>query len=181
MKDIEKTYEDIVDLLKERANPLFAKSRSRVIGGGSQSYGIRLSEIRKVTKKYSDVGPEVVEKLISSKVLDIQIAGIFLAGSLREPLNINICQEWIERYIDDWAVCDTFATEVVAPQLKEDDQTLEVLSSMAQSENKWARRTALVSVIKAENVKDVLASILPQYRNEKDPIVKKAILWARKP
>lgn len=184
-------YNEIESSLREKADPQFAKSRNRLIDENLRSYGVRLPDIRKIARRYPAPNLQITERLLSAEIFDIQLVGVYLAASLNSPKSfideanrLNTYQEWVEKYIKNWALCDTFATEVFSRALQGDKQTLRALNSLASSQNKWARRMALVSLVKASNriedYDEILISLLPHYEGEDEPIVKKALQWAKR-
>ena len=183
--------------LKQSGDEKFALTRNRLIEEKVVSYGVKTSEIRKIVRKYQKKFQElkaakdcfeVASELISNKILDDQMAGIFLLGGCREISQISNIFVRLERliidYFDNWAVCDAISSEVTSRLLKDLPEKIEILYSWAKSDNKWLRRVALVTVVKLKNKIpewNVISSrILLFFSKEQEPIVKKAILWLKK-
>lgn len=155
--------------------------------------------IRHIAKDYLDLNPlflnnqnclTAIESLLANEFFDVQMTGVFLAAALNKtetPFSqielLEVYRGWIESYIEDWAVCDTFGTEVLSPILEENKQSLQVLNTLSKSRNPWARRISLISLIKAKdkfnNWNKILDQLLSLYTEEKNPLVKKAIRWAK--
>jgi len=179
--------------LQKAGDKGFALTRNRLVGKNVVSYGVRTSEIRKIVKKYRKEFQElkrardcfeIASDLISRKVLDDQIAGIFLLGLCKELSQINNIariEKLIVNYIDNWAVCDTISSKVVTRILEDLPEEIEILYSWVQSENKWLRRAALVTAVKLKNKisnwEDVSFSLLSLSSKERDSLVKKARSW----
>ncbi len=170
----------------------FARRRNRLLGKRVLSYGVRVSEIRKIVKKYRNEFLElrkekncfkIGRELISKKVFDDQIAGIFLIGLCKGIKTVSKIKKLIVKYVNNWAVCDAISTEVVAKILK-DSKEMKILYSWIQSDNEWLRRSVLVTTIKLKNKipdwKIFASRILIFSKKEKNPIVKKAVYWLRK-
>ena len=157
------------------------------------SYGVKTSRIRKIAKKYFKLFKtkgtnrdclESVEELMSTKVFENQLAGIFLLNLfLRSSGEVSISKirGLIARYIDNWATCDTISSEVVARRIVESPERAKVLYSWINSTNIWLKRAALVTVIKlkdgSKNWQELAFRILVSSRKEKEPILKKAVRW----
>ncbi|MFW6389315.1 MAG: DNA alkylation repair protein [Marinilabiliaceae bacterium] len=99
------------------------------------------------------------------------------------PDDFHIFENWIHRYVSNWATCDTFCNHTVGAFLTMYPEKTEGLSHWAKSENRWLRRAAAVSLIvparKGKFLNDVLAiaSILLQ---DKDDMVRKGYGWMLK-
>jgi len=180
--------------LRKSGNKEFAQRRNRLIGEGVISYGVKTSEIRKITKEYWRKNQElkmaescfkIAEELISTKVFDNQMAGIFLLGLCQEisAKDIPRLKKLITLYLDNWATCDAISSEVMARILRDYSKKTGILYSWTQSQNKWLRRTALVTTIKLkdkiEDWEKIASQLLSISAEEKEPIVKKAIHWLR--
>jgi len=180
--------------LRKSGNKEFAQRRNRLIGEGVISYGVKTSEIRKITKEYWRKNQElkmaescfkIAEELISTKVFDNQMAGIFFLGLCQEisAKDIPRLKKLITLYLDNWATCDAISSEVMARILRDYSKKTGILYSWAQSQNKWLRRTALVTTIKLkdkiEDWEKIASQLLSISAEEKEPIVKKAIHWLR--
>lgn len=180
--------------LRKSGNKEFAQRRNRLIGEGVISYGVKTSEIRKITKEYWRKNQElkmaescfkIAEELISTKVFDNQMAGIFFLGLCQEisAKDIPRLKKLITLYLDNWATCDAISSEVMARILRDYSKKTGILYSWVQSQNKWLRRTALVTTIKLkdkiEDWEKIASQLLSISAEEKEPIVKKAIHWLR--
>jgi 3-methyladenine DNA glycosylase AlkD len=175
---------------------LDAQSRNKLIGEKIISYGVRTKEIRKIIKKYWKEYPELkttavcfttAEKLISTKNLDSKLAGIFLLGLYQKNLaikDISWLEKLITKNINNWAVTDTLAGEVLAPVLKNSPKKNNLLYDWLNSENIWLKRAALVTTVKlknkVENWEELAFKMLSLAEKEKEPLVKKAAHWLEK-
>ena len=54
---------------------------------------------------------------------------------------------WIERYINNWAKCDSFCNHTIGDLIQKYPESLSELKSWAKSENRWLKRAAAVSLI----------------------------------
>lgn len=64
-----------------------------------------------------------------------------------KPDDIEIFEGWIERYISNWAACDTFCNHTVGEFLIMYPDNLHVLEKWAMSGNRWMKRASAVSLI----------------------------------
>ncbi len=179
--------------LKKLGKKEFAQSRNRLIGKEVISYGVKTQEIRKITKEYfgrfqekdtKKIWFDVIKKLMSTKVFENQMAGIFLLGLFLKTggkIGIFEIEKLIAEHIDNWATCDTISSEVVAKVLKHSPEEIRTLDTWAKSNNLWLKRTALVTMVKLKNKiknwRETASQILSFLSKEKEPILKKAVYW----
>jgi 3-methyladenine DNA glycosylase AlkD len=64
-----------------------------------------------------------------------------------EPDDITVFGGWVERYVDNWAACDTLCNHAVGDLLARFPEKVGVLREWARSENRWMRRAAAVSLV----------------------------------
>ena len=182
--------------LKEAGDKNFALGRNRLIGKGIISYGVRTSEIRKITKKYFKKFQKtkterdwfvIAEKLMSTKILDNQMAGIFFLSSALnsfEEISAREIKKMIIAYIDNWATCDTISSEVFAKLLRNSPEEIKVLFIWVKSKNIWVKRAALATTVKLKNKiknwKKIASQVLSFSTEERELIVKKAARWLEK-
>ena len=182
--------------LKEQGNVEFVKTISRLVKDKPPSFGVRMGKIRKIVKDlYKDL-PELQDKkrcikiaieLMMTKIFENQLAGIFLLGALvekKEFKKISFLRTLILRYIDNWAICDTISTEVVAKIITQYPDEIQNLLRWTKSRSIWLKRAAIVVTIKSknriENWGAVSDRILFDLENEKEDILKKAIKWLKR-
>jgi len=182
--------------LRKNQDKKFAQSRNKLIGEKIISYGVRTKEIRKIVKKYWKEYPQLkttavcfttAEKLISTKNLDNQLAGVFLLGlyqKISAIKDISWLEKLITKNINNWAVSDAFGSEVLAPVLKNSPKKNNLLYDWLNSENIWLKRAALVTTVKlknkVENWEELAFKMLSLAEKEKEPLIKKASHWLEK-
>ncbi len=64
-----------------------------------------------------------------------------------EAIDIALFETWIDKYIDNWASCDTFCNHTVGTIVMQYPEHIQVLKKWATSPNRWLRRAAAVSLI----------------------------------
>ena len=182
--------------LKGQGDAEFAKTRSRLVKDKSPSFGVKMGKIREVVKDlYRDI-PELQDKkrctkiareLMATEIFENQLAGIFLLKVLvekKEFEKVSFLRTLILRYIDNWAICDTISTEIVAKIIIKYPDEMQNLLTWTKSRSVWLKRAAIVAIIKSksriENWEVVSDRVLFDLENEKEDIVKKAIKWLKK-
>jgi 3-methyladenine DNA glycosylase AlkD len=94
-----------------------------------------------------------------------------------------VFEKWVNRYISNWASCDTFCNHTVGALIDMYPQSVAVLRKWALSDNRWMRRAAAVSLIiparHGKFIKDIfdIADILLE---DSDDMVQKGYGWMLK-
>jgi 3-methyladenine DNA glycosylase AlkD len=178
--------------LRKLSDKKFARSRNRLIGKKVISYGVKTQEIRKIAKEYfkrfqketKESWLKIVKELMSTKVFENQMTGIFLLSKIGGKLSISELEKLIKKYINNWATCDTMSSEVAAKVLIGSPERIEALYTWAKSKNIWLKRAALTTTVKLkdkiENWQEVACQILSLLEKEKEPTLKKAVHWLKK-
>jgi len=99
------------------------------------------------------------------------------------PADFKLFEEWLHKYVDNWAKCDTFCNHTVAAFVEKYPEYIERLKGWAKSENRWLRRAAAVTLIlparKGKFLKEVL-EIADSLLLDKDDLVQKGYGWMLK-
>lgn len=100
-----------------------------------------------------------------------------------EPEDFERFRNWVLKYVDNWASCDTFCNHTLGTLVEMYPQFLRDLKQMAHHENRWMRRAAAVTLIiparKGLFLNDIfeIADILLM---DKDDMVQKGYGWMLK-
>lgn len=141
-------YQKIVDELKLLAESDFAEWLKPFLSITENSleevWGVRVSHLRKIAKKYKDIEISLLKKLLSSSVHDIRELAIFIMLEKCKKDSKIICELYLDNleYINNWDLIDYSAPHIVAPNVSEKQ-----LRELANSEYLWANRVAMVSTI----------------------------------
>jgi 3-methyladenine DNA glycosylase AlkD len=97
--------------------------------------------------------------------------------------DLAIFEKWIDKYIDNWAKCDSFCNHTMGDFFVKFPGKVNVLKKWAKSENRWVRRAAAVSLIvpakKGLFLKDAF-EISDIMLLDKDDMVQKGYGWLLK-
>ena len=72
---------------------------------------------------------------------------VYYSREKYEASDVDIFEGWIEKYIDNWAECDTFCNHAVGVFIEMYPKHIERLKIWAKSKNLWMRRAASVTLI----------------------------------
>ncbi|TQV71055.1 DNA alkylation repair protein [Aliikangiella marina] len=184
---------EILKSLHNLANHALAQSASGFFktepggyGEGDQFIGIRVPVIRQQVKQFKPVPLSVCEKLLSSPFHEVRmfalLAMVEIFNCKKNDRRTAVYQSYMAnlRYINNWDLVDCACYKIVGPFLE--DKPRDVLYQLAQSNNLWERRIAIVATyhfIKAGDFKDTLA-IANLLQNDHHDLIHKAVGWMLK-
>lgn len=100
-----------------------------------------------------------------------------------EPADFEVFARWIDKYVNNWASCDTLCNHTVGCFIEMYPEYIARLKEFARSENRWTRRAAAVTLIiparKGMFLNDVL-EIADIVLTDADDLVRKGYGWMLK-
>lgn len=156
--------------LKKASNKKVQESFQRFFKNVVKFWGVKSAEVRKIANdSYKSVKSksksetfEITEELFSSGYSEeASVASNWVYKRAREfeKGDIKIFEKWIDKYINDWAKCDTFCNHSVGAYIEKFPQDTKVLKNWAKSRNLWLRRASAVSLIAPARKGDFLKDI----------------------
>ena len=126
---------------------------------------------------------DLAEKLLQSEFNEEAFIAFEWAYRLEkqyESQDMALFESWVERYVDNWAKCDTLCNHAVGSLVEHFPESLTDLKRWAHSANRWMRRAAAVSLILPARrglfLTDVL-DIADILLTDKDDLVQKGTGW----
>jgi 3-methyladenine DNA glycosylase AlkD len=104
-------------------------------------------------------------------------------NKIYEEKDFLIFEDWLEKYVDNWATCDTLCNHTIGAFVDRFPSYIQELKKWAKSDNRWIKRASSVTLIiparKGKFLKDIfeIADILI---NDKDDLVQKGYGWMLK-
>jgi 3-methyladenine DNA glycosylase AlkD len=191
MEDIiEKIREELNNSIDERTKATsqnFFKERIKY-------YGIKVPTVKKISKEFfksvgSGTKPEIFglcERLWQSGYIEesfIACHWSYFIHNKYEPDDFAIFERWINKYVNNWASCDTLCNHTVGKFIEMFPENITRLKEFTKSDNRWMRRASAVSlIIPARNGKfliDIL-EIADLLLLDKDDLVQKGYGWMLK-
>lgn len=144
--------------LKQLANAEFAQSQTRFFKEPIKNYGIRNPEVNHISKQYikqlvhlsKEEVFELCQALWASGYLEEGFVACHLSFSRHkafEESDFNLFERWVQRYITNWATCDTFCNHTLGAYFEMFPHQVSLLMGWTGSENRWVRRASAVSLI----------------------------------
>ncbi len=190
--------EDIIRQVRQemlkRADPAKQLSGQRFFREPVRMYGIGATGIREVARDLrtllSGFSREqrygVCEALWQSGMFEETIVACewsYAVRTLFQAEDLLLFERWIDRYVTNWASCDTLCNHTVGSLLERYPAETAALKRWALSGNRWMRRAAAVSLIIParkglfhETVLDIAALLL----EDTDDMVQKGYGWMLK-
>lgn len=180
--------------LQSMADPVWNEKMRRFFKEDIDLYGVPNGDVRKLSKYcYPSLA-----KLPKEALFDLCEA-LFRSGKHEEcliacdwsmrakkqfqPTDLERFEKWIDRYVSNWAICDTFCNHTVGTVVTRFPELLPRLVSWTADANRWKRRAAAVSLIVPakrglfiERVLEIAAALL----EDPDDLVQKGYGWMLK-
>ncbi|HTL31692.1 MAG TPA: DNA alkylation repair protein, partial [Kofleriaceae bacterium] len=151
--------------------------------------GVRVPALRSLARELDrehslddDAAIALLHRLARRKIREEMLVGIFwIAQKKRRIAHVSWkdVDAWVDA-IDNWEVCDQLAMGIAKYRLDEGDAAIARLVSWAKSPNLWRRRFAVATVATAGLSKRDVERVLAPVAGDREPMVKKAVAWARR-
>jgi len=179
--------EDNIDEKTKISGPRYFKESVKL-------HGVKTAKVSAISKKYfvlikdreKDQIFDLCEELWQSGYLEQS----FIACNWSYYIHKNYTEEdlvvfksWLERYVNNWAACDTLCNHTIGTLLEMYPHKVSELKGWAKSENRWMRRGSAVSLIIPARKGKFLADILDIAEIlllDQDDLVQKGYGWMLK-
>ncbi len=161
----------------------FFKTQAGQYGAGDLFWGIKVPQLRKITKNYLSLNLTDLKKLLNSPVHECRLAALIilteqyrLAGASQQ---YKIYRFYLKnsRHVNNWDLVDLSAPKIVGRYLLNKDKS--ALYKLAASPNLWQRRIAIVSTlefIKHQRFRHAL-KISKILLTDRQDLIHKAVGW----
>ena len=180
--------------LAAHADPERRRSSQRFFKEEIRCYGMKTATAVTIAKKYwkkirSREKQEIFglcEELYRSGMMEeafVVSQWAQMLGERFEPGDIAVFRHWIDTYITNWAACDGLCNHAVGDLVVRYPEHIEELKRWAQSDNRWMRRAAAVSLIvpaKRGEFLDEAIAIADLLLADTDDLVQKGYGWLLK-
>lgn len=180
--------------LKQQVDENFRNNAQSFFEEQAVFYGVRTPIVSKIARQYfqevENLGKNKIfslcEELLKSDYGEEAFIAFDWAYRLREqyePGDFTIFENWLAKYVNTWAKCDTLCNHTVGAFIEKYPQYVNGLKKWAKLDNRWLRRASVVTLIipakEGKFLRDVfeLAGILLL---DKDDLVRKGYGWMLK-
>jgi 3-methyladenine DNA glycosylase AlkD len=157
-------------------------------------YGLKSVQVEQVSKEFFKTVPDkskseifrLCEELWKSGFLEEAGIACMWSYNVRkqyDPADFKVFEQWVNKYVTNWAACDTLCNHTVGAFLEMYPAYLAGLKRWAKSGNRWVKRASSVSLIvparKGMFLADIfeIADIL---HSDPDDMVQKGYGWMLK-
>jgi 3-methyladenine DNA glycosylase AlkD len=182
-----------LDLIRN-ADEKTKKSGERFFKEEVKLYGIKSSMVTRIAKDHFNMLPDksksevflLCDELWKSGIMEESFIACNWSYNVRksyEPADFEIFERWVNRYVNNWASCDTFCNHTVGTFIEIYPSFISGLKIWATSRNRWVKRASSVSLIvparKGKFLEDIfeIADIL---HSDSDDMVQKGYGWMLK-
>ncbi|MCM2466870.1 DNA alkylation repair protein [Methanoculleus oceani] len=176
------------------ADPEICEKGQRFFKEEVRCYGMKTATAVSIAKKYwKEVKTRekkeifaLCEELYSSGMMEEAFVVSQWAQQLAdryEPGDIIVFRHWIGTYITNWATCDGLCNHAVGDYILRFPEQVAELKRWTQSENRWMRRAAAVSLVvpaKRGEFLDEALEIADLLLTDTDDMVQKGYGWLLK-
>jgi 3-methyladenine DNA glycosylase AlkD len=156
-----------------------------------KSRGWYTDELRKVAVRFrkailTDCDQQfllaVADKLFRGRVLEEKVFAVFLLQGMTGKFGntkFKLFSAWLPR-VSSWADHDALASYLLGPMIAEDPRRSRAVFTWAKSSNRWFRRAAAVSLIRAireQKCRREVVQISNLLLNDEDDMVQKGLGW----
>lgn len=180
---LEKEIKERANLEKSKLLQRFFKTGKGEYGEGDIFLGISVPEQRKIAKEFKEILVESVQELLNSKIHERRLIALliliekFKKASMEIKKNIFYFYLKNTKNINNWDLVDLSAPRIVGNYLL--DKNREILYKLANSENLWEKRIAIISTaafIRQGEFKDTL-KISEILISDSHDLIHKAVGW----
>lgn len=173
----------MADPEKASVSMWFFKTGPGEYGEGDKFLGLRVPELRALSKKYKSLSMGDTVKLLRSKFHEERLLSLYIfilkykkASSSEQKKIFDLYLKNV-RYVNNWDLVDSSAPHILGPYLE--DRPKDILYDFARSENLWERRVAILSThhyIKQGSFDEAL-KISEMLLTDKEDLIHKAVGW----
>ena len=183
LKQIRQKLRGLADEQVAAHSQRFFKTGPGEYGEGDQFMGIRVPELRRLSKEYRDLPLAEVEQLVQSLIHEERLLGLLLLVTQYQRADAAGRKLVFDSYVqnmanvNNWDLVDCSAHLIVGPQLR--DRSKRPLYRWAKSNNLWQRRISIMatySYIKEGDFEDTL-TIAELLLNDEEDLIHKAVGW----
>jgi len=185
---------DLREELSKNADEQVRESEERFFKEKVRAYGIKNATVWKISKEHfgrvAGLGKDRIfslcQDLLSSGYIEESFVACGWSYGVRarfEEGDLARFEGWIEKYVNNWATCDTLCHHTVGAFIEKYPKRVGVLRKWALSKNMWMRRAAAVSLIvpaKRGEFLDEAFAISDALMSDNEDLVQKGFGWLLK-
>lgn len=187
------TYNDVINALKEIADPEIAEHSARFFksgpgeyGEGDEFLGIRVPKQRAIAKKHVNIPLDEVKKLLQSPIHEVRLTAVLImVYKYQKAKSFEYHKEIYQFYINNlegvnnWDLVDSSAKYIAGNFLYEYEKDRSILYELSNSESLWERRVAIMTTFYFvdQGDFDVTLELAEEYFDDPEELIHKPTGW----
>lgn len=186
---------EIINELKNKGDPEFAKGQGNFFKEKLNFYGVRVPITRKITKdifnKYKknltlNEALKISEELLKDNHFESGVSAFQILYGYRKKFDretFNVFSYWGDKYIKNWAHCDELGPRLIHYCLENDPSLFNEVVHWTKDRNLWKRRLSAVSLIffaRKRKRMDYVFRIAENLMEDDEDMVQKGVGWLLK-
>ena len=192
--DIETERQQLLEQIRQCADPEYQATVSRMVPTGLKVYGLRVPQLRDIARAWGRAHQQVAcDDLVA-------LVGALWNGESREERMLftyllehykhlvpDLTRAHFERWrqsLDNWEMTDGLGWVLALWLLADPDTRLDYLGELIADEDVWSRRLALVATTPINRghtgftIPGLTLQLVDRVKEERHPMITKAVSWA---
>lgn len=183
LRELQKRLKDSANLANAKQAQRFFKTGPGEYGEGDRFRGIKMPELRKLSRQFRNLNLRDLDQLVRSEYHEDRMVGLLILvlryQSADEKEQEKIYRFYVRhiRYVNNWDLVDLTAEHIIGAWLQDRDK--QPLLKWARSKNLWERRIAVLSTfryIKQSNIQETL-KVAEMLLTDNHDLIHKAVGW----
>jgi 3-methyladenine DNA glycosylase AlkD len=184
--------EEIITETRQHYDAKKAEAAKRYFREPIESWGLPMPLCKEIAatfyprvKENLPLAVEVVGELHRHGVFEVAVVGDYMLTRMKgylTPRHFDTFDGWVDT-LSNWANTDGMCTGLISETVRKDPKLVERLLDWTNSENRWRRRAAVVSLVpiarKGEMLNDVFR-LADRLMEDPDDMVQKGVGWLLK-
>ena len=192
---LEQVYTELRAALQAQGTPEGVAAAQRYSKEPVQAYGLSVPQVRAIAKTFL---PRLKKEASLEDMIDLcdlllETEGLEEGGAVDvlmspfakklTPMHYPYVDRWVD-YFTNWAVTDAICLHVIGVLVERHQMLLPFVASWTESDNRWRRRAACVSLVPAARHNTIpissVFSLTDHLMHDKDDMVQKGTGWLLK-
>jgi 3-methyladenine DNA glycosylase AlkD len=189
LSKIKKELRKYASVERKKTNEWFFKTGKGEYGEGDVFIGVRVPNLRKIAKQFSEVDLEILQKLLYSEIHEERLLALLILVEQNKQavkqgdkkFQKKIVNFYLKHQdqVNNWDLVDLSAHYILGQAILDGIKKESLLDEMAVSKNLWTRRKAIIAtwiIIRKENIKPTLR-LSKKLLRDKEDLMHKAVGW----
>jgi 3-methyladenine DNA glycosylase AlkD len=186
VEQVESALREVATPDRAQSGQWFFKTGPGEYGEGDQFLGVTVPQQRKIARQfYKTMSLEAMEQMLKSPWHEERLTALFMFVLTYEkgdkPKKDLVASMYLAntKRVNNWDLVDSSAHKILGPWLEDSPYKMKTLKKLAQSENLWERRIAMLSTfyyIQKGSPAEAL-QIIEILKHDNHDLIQKAVGW----